>query len=81
MFVYKMGYMQRGILLFAFASMVLLSACKKNYKCVCTATSGTVEYPISETKKKEAQTSCDVYNKQWSTTLNASCVLQEVPTE
>ena len=81
MFVNKLVCMQRGIFLFGFGLMVLLSACKKNYKCVCTATNGTVEYPISETKKKEAQSSCEVYNKQWSGTLNGSCVLQEVPTE
>jgi major membrane immunogen (membrane-anchored lipoprotein) len=73
--------MQRSILLLGLCLMVLLSACKKNYKCVCTATNGTVEYAISETKKKEAQSSCDVYNKQWSGTLSGSCVLQEVPTE
>ncbi|MBU3676340.1 MAG: hypothetical protein FGM54_04050 [Chitinophagaceae bacterium] len=55
------------------------SSCKKNYKCVCTASTGTVEYPISESRKKHATSACDTYQKQWSGSLNGTCTLVEVP--
>jgi hypothetical protein len=81
MFANKLIPMQRIILLLGLCLMVLLSACKKNYKCVCTATNGSVEFSISEAKKKEAQLACDVYKKQWSGTLSGTCLLQELPKE
>lgn len=66
------------IVLFVLGIIFFGTSCKKNYKCVCTATSGTVEYPINESKKKHAESTCDTYQKQWSGSLSGTCVLQAV---
>ena len=71
--------MKRSILLGCLLAGVLFSSCKKNYKCVCTSATGTVEFAIYEAKKKEATASCNTYKTQWSSTLSGDCVLQEVP--
>lgn len=70
--------MKRYSVLLVLFIILFGTSCKKNYKCVCTATSGTVEYAINESKKKHAVSACDTYQKQWSGSLSGTCVLQEV---
>ena len=72
--------MKHSILLGCLLAGVLFSSCKKNYKCVCTATAGNTEYIINDVKKKDAAASCDTYTQQWSSTFGGDCVLQEAPT-
>lgn len=73
--------MNKKILLLGFtATLVLFSACKKDYKCVCSE-NGT-EYTFFEyqkVKKEAAQTFCaaDEAIQQQEVSSGVSCVVEE----
>jgi hypothetical protein len=73
--------MKKGILVAA-TSVLLLSACKKDYRCVCTApASGSVAartftYELNDTKKKSAKASCTYANNTYKLE-GGSCELKK----
>ena len=49
----------KKVILFAAASLFVLASCKKDYTCSCKGDDFSIDVPIQDAKKKDAESACD----------------------
>jgi len=68
--------MKKLLILAGAVAMLSVTACKKDYTCACTVSSGNVSYEYEKVKKQEAEDACkDTEDGFKILDANASCSL------
>lgn len=70
----------KKVIAFAAVAMVALASCKKDYTCTCTydlmGESMSVDAPLNDMKKKDAEEACDAADATYSMYGGAACELK-----